>query len=161
MNTYQLTISEKQAGMIAVALDVYDRMLAGQASMALSILWPSMDYDARRALEREINALAGGAQHHKTGAFNLRKTIEAAVSWTHNPEGGMSVNYDGPMGGWWDGEPPAVCLRWEGEEAVRVRDRANQTQRLGARLEDLIGTGDIEEATRIVAEWKRKAEAAV
>lgn len=168
MNTYQLTITEKQASVIACALDMWDRTRAGQLwavehelrSVTDPAQWPALeaaiitlrDIAFPEGFDRKRPAVAGVA-------FNLRKVLDAATSWTRNPEGSWTVNYDGPIAGWWDGEPPAVCLRWEGEEAVRVRDRANKTQRLGARLVELVGTEDIEEATRIVAEWKYKAEA--
>lgn len=158
MTTYQLTISEAQARLIATALDTHDRLATGQAGMALQNVFPEIGYAAARELEVAIKAAGGRrAGDHRTGAFNLRKTLEHAIAWTRHPEGGMSVNFDGPIAGWWDGEPPAVCLRWDGEEAVRVRDRANQITTLGAELAEAIGTTDIHEATRRVKSWKAAA----
>lgn len=157
MTTYQLTISEAQARLIAAALDTHDRLACGQAGMALQNVFPEIGYAAAREIEHAIKAAGGRKSDHRTGAFNLRKTLEHAIAWTRHPEGGMSVAYDGPITGWWGGEPPAVCLRWEGDEAVRVRDRANQITTLGAELAEAIGTTDIHEATRRVKSWKAAA----
>lgn len=156
--TYQFTISEAQAQLIATALDTHDRLATGQAGMALQNVFPELDHAMARELETIIKIAAGRrVSDHRTGAFNLRKTLEHAIAWTRTPEGGMSVNFDGPIAGWWDGEPPAVCLRWDGDEAVRVRDRANVTTTLGAEMADVIGTTDIEEATRRVKAWRDAA----
>lgn len=164
MSIYQLTINERQALLMAQALDAWSRIRAGQLS-ALEDVIDVGDPDRLNAFRYAIEQLriAAGLPDHidfrRPGckeAFNVRKVLEHGVSWDNAPpEPGafQTTNYDGPMAGWWEG-PPAVMLKLVGDEAVRIRDDVNRRTRLGAELAELLGTDDIEGATKLVRYWK-------
>lgn len=160
---YQLTFNSEQAVLIARALDFWNRCHAGQLE---ELRFINLDVDS----DEEIKALkkvlfpdlgpAASKFNFKYGreAFNLRKVIEHAVSWNEKPlQSGQlqTVNYDGPLDSWWETSPPAVMLVYEDKEAVRIRDEVNRTRFLGRELEDVIGTSDIQEATKLIKKWKK------
>lgn len=163
---YQLTLSERQVAVIAHALDFWNRCRGGQLEELRECVHEDVDFEtARNAIDDLKQVLrpdlgAGGGDFSYPGgnlAFNLRKLLEHGLSWTKRPDGGWTVNFDGPMGGWWEGEPPAVMLRFEGDEAVRIRDRANKETTLISKLADVLGTTDVEEGVALVRQWKQAA----
>jgi hypothetical protein len=171
---YQLTLSSRQMSLVAKAIDLWDRTLGGQ--------FHDLGYELKSAAPPENNEYIDGLldqlhtavfPHLGPGAgdftfpggklaFNLRKVIEHAVSWHErapDPDRGfLTVNYDGPMAGWWEGEPEAKVLVYEGDEAVRIRDQVNRRTSLWGTFSELVGTEDVAEATKIVAAWKAAAE---
>lgn len=173
MNTYQVTLSERQAGLIARALDLWDRTKGGQfweLERALLDVAPSENHARISVALDRLQDLthphlgSGGGDFTFPGrclAFNLRKVLEHGVAWDTRPLDPGSwggVAYDGPIvGEWWEGEPPAVMLKWEGAEAVRIRDQANRESHLWGKLAEELGTEDIETAVRYVRALKKAA----
>lgn len=167
---YQLTLSSRQMSLIARAIDLWDRTLGGQFHdleyELKSVAPPENEYNVELLLsdlhKLVFPGLAPGAGDFTFPggklAFNIRKTLEHAVSWHERPPGDdqpfRTVNYDGPMDGWWEGEPETKVLVYEGDDAVRIRDDVNRKTKLWGPFAELIGTEDVAEATKRVALWK-------
>lgn len=168
---YELTLTGDQALLIAGALDFWGRIHSGQVFPLEEVGWRSpadgfkIDTDRVRGAAESFRAavfpdLHGGASRldFRGGkeAFNLRKLLEHAVSWTEKPpeddRAFLPVNYNGPLAGWWEG-PPASIRVVNGDARRKVRD--NQSPYLlGKKFASLIGTDDLEEALGVVTEWK-------
>jgi hypothetical protein len=170
---YQLTLSSRQMSLVAKAVDLWDRTLGGQfhdLEYELKSRAPAQSCQQIEDLLEQLHIVVfpklgpGGGDFTFPGgklAFNIRKTIEHAVSWHERPPGDnqpfRTVNYDGPISGWWEGEPEAKVMVYEGDEAVRIRDQVNRSTRLWGAFSELIGTEDVAEATKRVAAWKAAA----
>lgn len=166
MTCFQLTINESQAQLISEACDAFSRIRAGQVRAIEDVLQVKNVEDlevVREALAILRRGAFLGQPHDdftKRGckeAFNLHKLLEHGLAWTRNPEGDTYNSYDGPVAGWWE-TSPASLRRFEGDEAVRIRDQENLAVTLIPRFEALIGTKDVEEAIGLVQKWKAAYE---
>lgn len=162
MNYYQITVNSEQASLIARALDFWGRCHSGQLDQ---LRWINYKADSDEEIESLRRVLfpdyhyGESKLNFKYGkeAFNLRKTIEHAVSWTERPlkEGEFqTVNYDGPLEGWWETEPAQVLALKNGEYK---RIKAKTIYFLAHELTEVLGTSDIEEAVEIIKDLKQKA----
>lgn len=136
MDTYNLTINEKQAQVIAQALDLASRIQMGQWCEFIEWLPPQNRFcvnDLREQLQPIMDKhfaeakpipIRGWGSHysihspyvHDTArvAWDLQKVIEHRLAWDRNPSGGITVDFDGPH-----------CV---GSEPQAVMEKVNRDQ---------------------------------
>lgn len=119
---YRMEMSAEQAELVVQALDFYDRMMMGQFDVLreLPVAQPrtNRDEDLLRetldGLKAQMTTLPVNASSGESVAcketFNMRKALEQFLSFARCPEGGWTVNFDGPMPGWW--VYPPVKVSW-------------------------------------------------
>ena len=143
MDTYNLTINEKQAQVIAQALDLASRIQMGQWCEFIEWLPQQRRFcgnDLREQLQPIMNKhfaeakpdecpqpIRGWGSHysihspyvHDTArvAWDLQKVIEHRLAWDRNPSGGITVDFDGPH-----------CV---GDEPIAVMEKVNRDQSEG------------------------------
>lgn len=116
MPKYNLTLNQRQAEIVAAALDLYARIGIGQFEEILTIYDAGMGFQtppnkaiaAKRSLEDakfEMTGFHPNASHGIPSpavndtfkvAFDICKVVKHRLAWDHNPNGGMGVNYDTP-----------------------------------------------------------------
>lgn len=162
MQYYQMTMNSEQASLIARALDFWDRCHGGQLNELGKInIYANSDQEIKalkKVLFPDLDPFESkfGFKYAKE-AFNLRKLIEHAVSWTERPlkpSEFPTVNYDGPMEGWWETEPAQVLALKDGE-FKRVKGKNYFT--LAKELTEVLGTSDLEDGVEMIKELKKKA----
>jgi len=109
LSQYQLKISEQQAEIISAALELYARLLCGQAWPIAELFIGKPNYlDLRQIMENLslIPELPPGSSHSICApitpekskiAYDLHQVIRHRLAWDKNPKGGMEVWYDDPM----------------------------------------------------------------
>lgn len=139
MTTYNLTITESQARLIAQALDIVSRVQIGQWHEFIDLLpqqWEFCRHTLREQLQPVMSEhfrktkpagcpypIDGWGSHYGINsgfvpdtarvAWDLKKVIEHRLAWDRNPEGGFTVDFDGPhhVGA----EPLAIMKKNDGE----------------------------------------------
>ena len=123
MNSYTITVTEKQAKLIAQALDLVSRLQMGQWPEFIDWL-PQQHLFNRHELREKIQPIMAehfrkarpeGCQYPIDGwnnnydihsefvrdaarvAWDLQKVIEHQLAWDHSPNGGITVDFDGPV----------------------------------------------------------------
>ena len=135
--TYHLTITESHARLIAQAMDLVSRIQIGQWHEFIGWLPPTKKFCHHSLREQLLPVMAehfrktkpegcpypidGWGSHYGIHspfvpdtarvAWDLKKVIEHRLAWDRNPEGGFTVDFDGPhhVGG----EPLAIIKRVE------------------------------------------------
>lgn len=162
MNYYQMIMNSEQASLIARALDFWCRCHSGQLE---ELRWINYKADSDQEIEALRRVLFPNHRYGESKlnfkygkeAFNLRKTIEYAVSWTERPlkDGEFqTVNYDGPLEGWWETEPAKMFVLKNGEYK-KVKEK--NPYFLAKELTEVLGTSDIEEAIEVIKDLKKRA----
>ena len=122
MTKYTITVTENQARLIAQALDLVSRLQMGQWSEFIDWL-PHQRQFCRHNLREQIQPIMSehfrktkpeGCQYAIDGwgghygvysefipdtarvAWDLQKVIEHRLAWDRQPEGGFTVDFDGP-----------------------------------------------------------------
>ena len=137
MTTYTMTITENQARLIAQALDLASCIQTGQWPEFVAWL-PHQHQFCRHDLREKLQPIM--AEHFRKTkpvgmcypidgwgssygiyseyvpdtarvAWDLRKVIEHRLAWDRNPEGGFTVDFDGPVHA--GSEPLAIMKRME------------------------------------------------
>jgi hypothetical protein len=155
-------MNSEQASLIARALDFWCRIHGGQLEELRHVNIHADADDIIDELKKQIFPSLGrnaSTLNYKYGkeAFNLRKLIEYNVSWNERPlkKGEFqTVNYDGPMEGWWETEPAEMTVLKNGEYK---RVKTPNPFFLAKELEDVIGTSDLEEAVQQIRFWKQNS----
>jgi hypothetical protein len=116
---YTLTLSTRQAEVVAAALDLYARIGIAQFEEILSIfeggrmglghVTPSDKLQAARQRIADAKfTLTGYPENAGPGimspevndtfrvAYDVKKVLQHKVAWTEKPEGGFGVNFDDP-----------------------------------------------------------------
>lgn len=121
MPEYRLTIDSRQARIIHEALDVWARLHAGQVDCILGIQQPGVKvdhtavWDAIKAYKAAAFPTATADDFSRPGcreAVNLRRLIRSTVTRRERPikPGELrTVDYDGPLAGWWETDYEARC----------------------------------------------------
>ena len=114
---YVIEVSEEQARIISLALDIYSRMEGGQLEWAFSMIqWKYPDnLEAADLLLKELQLLLTGKDRGNLGignvsnsarmAYDLHQVIRHRLSWDNEPSGGMAVHFNPPMQ--WGDQPLA------------------------------------------------------
>lgn len=162
---FQFTGTRKQMELIVESLDIVSRIKAGQVETAL--YWPlvemreTTDYSALREALQALKRVAfpqddlHASDHGRKDAWessDTTQTIRNALSWSKYPEGGNGVNFSEPM--MFGKEPHPYILKWEGGEAVRVRNEINRKYFLRDEFKSTVGTEDLQDALALIKKWK-------
>ena len=132
--TYTLTVTENQAQIIAYAVELMSRIQMGQWTEFVDWL-PHQGKFCRHSLREQLQpAMAehfrktkpagmfypidGWGSHYgiyseftpdmARTAWDLQKVIEHRLAWDRNPEGGFTVDFDGPAHA---GEEPLAVMK--------------------------------------------------
>ena len=113
MTQYTLTISDKQARILASAVELYSRVGEGQWDHLLSLdplhLFPKyFDRDKVRAMLDEITYMIYGKKSNCVtrdndtpdeyeAAWDINQVIRHRLAWDEHPEGGHTVDFGEPM----------------------------------------------------------------
>ena len=163
---FQFTGTRVQFELIVAALDMHSRLLAGQVDTALyfPLVESNPNISDYEALRRSLVILKQVAfpqfdlneSNHYRGSsmtsFDCIQVIRNALSWSKYPEGGNGVNFSEPM--MFGKEPPPYILKWEGGEAVRVRNEINRKYFLRDEFKSTVGTEDLQDALALIKKWK-------
>ena len=122
MSTYNITVTENQARLIAQAMDLVSRIQMGQWYEFIDWLPPTKNF-CRHHLREQLQpvmsehfrktkpadcpfAIDGWGSHYGIHseyipdtarvAWDLQKVIEHRLAWDRQPEGGFTVDFDGP-----------------------------------------------------------------
>lgn len=115
------------AGLIQRALELYARLGLGQFETLLDLarfedlrrtdgsVVPAANMDEARELLTKVKSLLTGLESNasygisgsKVGAefqkaWDVQRAVRHRLAWDRNPEGGLSVQFDEPLGGWLD-----------------------------------------------------------
>lgn len=123
LSKYNITVTQEQAKLLSLVLDLYSRMESGQLDYVFSMIpWKhNEDLKSAKPLLKELQLLLTGIQNGNLGignvsnsakmAYDLHQVIRHRLSWDENPNGGIQVNFDKPMK--WSDEPLAKIERIE------------------------------------------------
>lgn len=166
---YKLVVTEKQVGVISRACELFSRIQMGQLNaVAFQALMGTVEDTERFCKLRdgleELQPLVWGFRHGGPGIFSDKLPDEARIAWDvnqtlrrmlayrRNPEGGWTVDFDTPM----------KSSRTEPlPEIVPTEDQPDPRPvglRMAEELQELIGTGDFQEALERVKKWKEDSE---
>lgn len=134
MTTYTMTVTENQARLITQAMDLLSRIQIGQWYEFIDWLPPTKEF-CRHSLREQLQpvmsehfrktkpegcqyAIDGWGRHYGIHspfvpdtarvAWDLKKVIEYRLAWDRNPEGGFTVDFDGPQH---VGEEPLAIIK--------------------------------------------------
>lgn len=113
MKNYTLTVNERQAQIIAAALDLYSRIGIGQFEEVLQVYDPlaKLDLQTRERIRAGLNIAKVEAGHPTSGsygitnsavddqfrvAYDVRQVVRHRLAFDRQPQGGMGVDFDTP-----------------------------------------------------------------
>jgi hypothetical protein len=110
---YNLTLTEKQAGVLIDALDLYTRIGLGQFEEVVQVYDRNLklDHETRDRIKSLLDAAKREAGHPSNGsygihnekvddvfraAFDIKQVVRNKLAWDRNPKGGIQVQFDKP-----------------------------------------------------------------